>query len=185
MATASAGALGIWLAVGGMAIALGLMCFVLNWDTACEVMRPTVKHIAEGFGAGALMVVATYILYPVVIHLAPFLAPDIAHLYAEFYVPSKTTISVALAPVILGEEWVWRYVVQAALVQRFGTWVGIVLGACVYALAHVPLGSPALVLAALLCGLFWGALRQVTGSLIPAVIAHLLWDGAVLLCWPL
>ena len=76
-------------------------------------------------------------------------------------------------------------VVQTALVGRFGAPGGIALSACVYALAHVPLGSPVLVFAALACGLCWGALRAATSSLVPALVAHLLWDVVVLLWLPL
>jgi uncharacterized protein len=62
---------------------------------------------------------------------------------------------------------------------------GVVLAALAYALAHAPLGSPLLVAVALLCGLTWGALRATTASLLPPLLAHLLWDVLVLLCVPL
>ena len=88
-------------------------------------------------------------------------------------------------PVILGEELVWRGVVQAALVRRLGPWRGVTLAAVAYALAHAPLGSPVLVVVAFLCGLAWGALRATTSSLVPTLVAHLVWDLLVLLWLPL
>jgi len=50
---------------------------------------------------------------------------------------------------------------------------------------QAPLGSPSLVVAAFACGLVWSALRAATGSLVPTLVAHLLWDFAVLLWMPL
>jgi membrane protease YdiL (CAAX protease family) len=37
----------------------------------------------------------------------------------------------------------------------------------------------------LLCGLAWGTLRATTGSLVPSLLAHLVWDVMVFLCLPL
>ncbi len=93
--------------------------------------------------------------------------------------------SLALLPVVAGEELVWRGAVQTELVRRSGRWRGVVLAALAYALAHAPLGSPLLVAAALLCGLTWGTLRVVTGSLVPSLLAHLVWDILVFLSVPL
>ena len=117
--------------------------------------------------------------------LDPFVARDTALLYAAFRAPPSTIASIALAPVVLGEELVWRGVVQAALVRRVGPAGGVALAAGAYALAHAPLGSPVLVLVAAACGLCWGALRAATGSLVTPLVAHLVWDVLVLLWLPL
>ena len=62
---------------------------------------------------------------------------------------------------------------------------GVFLAALTYALAHAPLGSPLLVMVALLCGMAWGALRAASESLVPALVAHLVWDILVLFWLPL
>ena len=93
--------------------------------------------------------------------------------------------SVAIVPVIVGEELVWRGVVQASLVRRLGVWGGVTMAAAVYALVHAPLGSSVLVAVAFSCGLAWGTLRATTASLVPSLVAHLLWDVLVLLWLPL
>ena len=152
------------------------------------------RHMADAEGGrprlaiislGGLMVAVTYLLYPVLARLAPFIATDTVRLYSAFRPPSLVIASVALTPVILGEELVWRGVVQTVLVRRFRAWGGVTLAAVAYALAHAPLGSPVLVIVALLCGLFWGALRATTSSLVPTLVAHLVWDFLVLLWLPL
>ncbi len=131
------------------------------------------------------MAAVTDLLYPVLARRVPFLATDTALLYSAFRAPSLAVASVALAPVVVGEELVWRGVVQAALIRRFGGAGGVVLAAVAYALAHAPLGSPVLVAVALLCGIAWGALRAASKSLVPPAVAHLVWDVLVLLWLPL
>ncbi|MHC4939915.1 MAG: lysostaphin resistance A-like protein [Planctomycetota bacterium] len=104
--------------------------------------------------------------------------------YAAFRAPSLVVVSLALVPVIVGEELVWRSVVQTSLVRRLGAWGGVTLAAVAYALVHAPLGSPVLVAVALFCGLAWGGLRATTESLVPTLVAHLPWNVLVLLLLP-
>jgi len=185
LAAASTGPLGIWLAIGGTAIALGVAILVFDRPAARRLLEPSPRLVLLGAAAGGLMVAVTYLLYPVLARLAPFIATDTVRLYSAFRPPSLVIASVALTPVILGEELVWRGVVQTVLVRRFRAWGGVTLAAVAYALAHAPLGSPVLVIVALLCGLFWGALRATTSSLVPTLVAHLVWDLLVLLWLPL
>lgn len=185
IAAASTGPLGIWLAIGGSAVALGVAVLVFDRPAASRLLQPSPPLVLLGAAAGGVLAAFTYLLYPVLARLAPFIATDTARLYAAFRAPSLVIATVALGPVVLGEELVWRGVVQAALVRRLRPWGGVTLAAAAYALAHAPLGSALLVIVALLCGLFWGALRATTSSLVPTLVAHLVWDLLVLLWLPL
>jgi hypothetical protein len=185
VAAASAGALGIWNAMGGSAVALGLAVLLFGRPASTALLRPSPRLILLGAMAGGLMAVATYLLYPLFVHALPFIATDTTQLYAAFRAPSLAVASVALVPVVFGEELVWRGVVQSYVFQRLGAWRGVALAAVVYALVHAPLGSYALVSAAFFCGLGWGALRVKTASLVPSLVAHLLWNVLVLIWLPL
>ena len=185
VASVSTGALGIWLALGGASVALGVAVFVLDRAAALRLLRPSARLVLIGAAAGWSMAAATYLLYPVSARLLPFIPTDMASLYASFRAPPPVIAALALLPVILGEELVWRGVVQTALVRRFGPWRGVTLAALAYALAHAPLGSPVLVVVALSCGMVWGALRAASASLVPSLLAHLVWDILVLLWLPL
>ncbi|MBK8482161.1 MAG: CPBP family intramembrane metalloprotease [Proteobacteria bacterium] len=184
-AAAVTGPLGIWPAIGGAAVALGLAVLLFERPAPLALLQPSPRLMLLGATAGGLMAGATYLLYPLLARSLPFIASDTMQLYAAFRRPSLVVASVALVPVILGEELVWRGVVQAALVQRLGAWRGVALAAVVYALVHTPLGSPVLVAAAFFCGLAWGTLRATTASLVPPLVAHLLWNALVLLWLPL
>jgi CAAX protease family protein len=184
-AAAGAGAFGIWRTIGGAAVALGVAVLLFDRPASTALLQPSPRLILLGATAGALMVVATYLLYPALARVVPRIATDTAQLYAAFRAPSLVVASVALVPVIVGEELVWRGAVQASFVHRLGSWRGVALAAVVYALVHVPLGSPVLVVVAFFCGLAWGALRAKTASLVPTLVAHLVWDVLVLLWLPL
>ena len=131
------------------------------------------------------MAVATYLIYPALARLSPLIATDTARLYASFRALPPVIAPFALLPVIIGEELVWRGAVQTEVARRLGEWSGVTLTALTYALAQTPLGSPLLVAVALLCGMAWGTLRAVSGSLVPGLLAHLVWDVVVFLWVPL
>ena len=50
---------------------------------------------------------------------------------------------------------------------------------------HIPTENVMLVLAALTCGLFWGALYWKTGSIIPGLISHMVWDPLIFVLFPI
>ena len=185
VAAAGARVLGVWLAVGGGAIVLGVAVWALDRNRVRHLLRPSAGLIAVGAVAGGAMTALTHLLYPVVARHVPSIAADAATLYAAFRGPSPAVAAIALGPIVIGEELVWRGAVQAALVGRFGRRGGVFLAALAYALAHAALGSPLLVVVAFLCGIAWGALRAASKSLIPPLVAHLVWDVLVLLWLPL
>jgi membrane protease YdiL (CAAX protease family) len=185
VAAASAKALGIWVAIGGAASVLGGAALVLDGAAARKALRPSIRLVAVGASAGAMMVAGTYLLYPALASILPFIATDTARLYASFRTLPPVVAALALLPVIIGEELVWRGVVQTELTRRLGPWRGVTLAALAYAVVHAPLGSPLLVTVALLCGMAWGTLRAVSSSLVPSLVAHMLWDILVFLWLPL
>lgn len=95
-------------------------------------------------------------------------------------------VGILLMPVVVAfEEIVWRGAIHNALMRRMSWPLAAVAGAVLYTLVHVPVGSPALLLAALGAGLCWSVLRAVTDSLLAALAAHLVWDFVVLVFYQL
>jgi len=185
-AAAIARPLGIWLGIGGAAIALGIAVLIFDRSgTPKALLLPSPRLALIGATACALMAAATYALYPVLARMVPSVATDTLQLYAAFRSPSPGVASIAFVPVVVGEELVWRGVVQASLVCHVGAWRGVALTVVVYALVHAPFGSPLLAPVAFSCGLVWGVLRATTASLVPTLVAHALWDAVILLFLPL
>ncbi|WP_010193218.1 CPBP family intramembrane glutamic endopeptidase [Bacillus sp. m3-13] len=87
--------------------------------------------------------------------------------------------------IIPGEEIFWRRYLQSKLVNRYGMLVGVIAGACLYALAHTWTGNPMLVAAAATAGVVWGALYVWKNSLTLVIISHLVFDLWLLVIFPL
>ena len=71
-----------------------------------------------------------------------------------------------------------------ALPGSFRRRPGIPLAAAVYAVVHAGSGNPMLVLAAAVCGLFWGYLYLRTDSVLLVAVSHTVWDLAVFVVFP-
>jgi hypothetical protein len=83
-----------------------------------------------------------------------------------------------------GEELFWRGFVQRRLQNEIGFWGGFLAATAAYTLIHLGSGNLMLVLAAGVCGLFWGGLYGRTRSLLINVISHTAWDIAIFLLLP-
>lgn len=176
--------LGVWGGVGGAALVVGAG-FAAHYP---RVLRPLCgvrrSIVLQGVAAGIVMIAGTYALFPIAMHLFPAVGVGTRDLY-QLFNSGPAALRLLLPLVILGEELVWRGVVQSAVTRRLGPTVGLLTAALVYAAAHAPVGAPLLTLVAGCCGIYWGLLRARTGSLIVPLIAHCMWDLVVMLWFPL
>jgi hypothetical protein len=83
-----------------------------------------------------------------------------------------------------GEELFWRGFLQRRLQKGLGQWRGFILATMIYAFIHVGSGNVMLVLAAGVCGLFWGFLYLRFHSMLLNAISHTLWDVSIFLLLP-
>lgn len=158
--------------------AVTMAAFVLWRERAAmrELLRVTPRTAALGAAAAAAMVGVTYLASPLLIRWIPSIGIRAHEIYARFLVDrTAVVILAAVLPVIVAEEVLWRGEFQ----QGMGKW-GVVVTAATYAIAHAPLGSMLLVVVAFVCGLYWSALRAISGSLIPSLCAHVAWDIALI-----
>jgi len=176
---------GIWTGVGGVALALGVALVSLRWSRLSDLLRPTSQRCGVGLAAGGVMVAATYLIYPIASGWIPAISEQTTALYTTFSRAPALGIGVMLPLVIVCEELVWRGAVQEAAGRRFGPAWGVALAALASGLASTPVGSPLLLALALACGLYWGALRALTGSLVAPLVCHFVWDLCVFALAPL
>lgn len=84
-----------------------------------------------------------------------------------------------------GEEILWRWFLQ----RRWGEWIGkrasFLVISFSYSLVHLTTGNYLLLLAALICGLYWGWLFCRKNSILLNVISHSLWDILIFVLWPI
>ena len=83
-----------------------------------------------------------------------------------------------------GEEIFWRGYIQMKLEQPLGKTRAFIFASIFYTAVHIFSGNPILVLAALVCGLFWGWLYMKYQSILLNIISHTVWDITVFLLLP-
>jgi membrane protease YdiL (CAAX protease family) len=83
-----------------------------------------------------------------------------------------------------GEEIVWRGFLQENLGRRLGRGAGLALTALAYTLVHVGSGNIMLVLAAGVCGLFWGSMYGIFRSTVLNAVSHAAWALLVFVITP-
>jgi len=83
------------------------------------------------------------------------------------------------------EEIFWRGFLQRRLGEKLGETKGYVLASCLYGLGHCWSMNLTLLLAALVCGFFWGWMFRRTRSLWPGLISHAVWDVLIFVVFPL
>ena len=117
--------------------------------------------------------------------ILPFAGGDIQAVYGLKDGVNMTFTAVLIAAIIgPGEELFWRVFVQRRLSARFGGWIGLCGATAVYTIMHVTSGNLMLMAAAAVCGLYWGLVFKVTGSVVVIVVSHILWDLSVFVFFP-
>lgn len=79
----------------------------------------------------------------------------------------------------VAEEFIFRGMLQATVVAQWGAVAGVALGALLFGLHHVSFGVPSIVSKSV-GGALMGVQTLLAGSIIPAVVAHLCFQGLVL-----
>lgn len=175
---------GMWGAIGSVALALAIVVAPAD-ESVRRTLHSDVRIVALGLLAALAMVGVTYAAFPPLVRMVPALGAQTGALYGLFRANWGPWVPALLPVVVLAEEIIWRGLVQSRLAARWGPTWAVPLAALVYAAVHAPIGQPLLVGVALACGLYWSCLRGITGSLVPGLIAHLLWDALVFLLKPL
>ena len=74
----------------------------------------------------------------------------------------------------VGEELLFRGVIQAALSRWLGTWAGLGVASLLFGLVHSI--TPAYAVIAALLGIYLGGVWMVSGNLLTVIVAHALYD---------
>lgn len=83
------------------------------------------------------------------------------------------------------EEIFWRGYVQQRLNQKYSVILSTVVATVVYTLVHIASFNFMLIMAAMVCGAFWGLMYSWKKNLLPLIISHALWDVAVFILFPI
>lgn len=83
------------------------------------------------------------------------------------------------------EEVFWRGYIQKMLCKKTGTVTGFVITASIYTLVHIWSFNFMLLVAAAVCGGFWGLLYMKYRSVWPCIISHAVWDVLIFILLPI
>ncbi|MFH0952782.1 MAG: type II CAAX endopeptidase family protein [Verrucomicrobiota bacterium] len=152
---------------------------------AGDLRAGLVRNIEWGILAAVLLYVVFFAGNLLARRLFPFAAGGIQAVYQLRQEASFARIlSLMVFWIGPGEEVFWRGYLQGSLARRFGAVSGYLMASALYAAVHLPSGNPMLVLAAAVCGLFWGWLYLRWGSIVLNAVSHTAWDIAVFLLFP-
>ncbi|MDP9034763.1 MAG: CPBP family intramembrane metalloprotease [Myxococcota bacterium] len=166
-------------------------------------LRPTWGDFTRGL-MGALLLFG--VAWAFVRIVAPVGSPReiwLVSLYAAIGDPRRLQahaplVGISLVVAAIAEEVLWRGVVTQLIAYRCGSRTAWLWAAGLYALAFVPTTwalrttadpaaglNPVVMFAALGGGLLWGGMARVFGRLVPSIVAHALFDWAVVMMFPL
>ena len=115
----------------------------------------------------------------------PFKDQQILSVYQNAEGTSPFLIAAFLVLVIgPGEEIFWRGFIQKVVSIKYGEQKGIILSVLLYTAVHLLTGNFMLILAALVCGTFWGLLYWKEKRLLPVIISHAIWDVTAFVLLP-
>jgi membrane protease YdiL (CAAX protease family) len=204
-ASASSGTVLFWALAGGPTLLLAAVAALWAWrqELLREWLSPRWGDFSRGVVGAVLLFGVAWAFSRVVTPVGSPREIWLVSLYGQIGDPRvlharAPMVAVAIAVVALAEELVWRGMVTQLLADRVGTRTAWVWAAALYGLAYVPTAwslraadgasgglDPVLPVAALGAGLLWGAMARFTGRLAPGVLAHALFDWAVVMMFPL
>ena len=143
-------------------------------------------HLLIGVCSAVVLYVVFYAGDLVASRLFDFARPEVGRIYGTREQAPALFIALALLLWIgPAEEVFWRGFVQNRLSERFGTVWGWLAASLAYTLVHVWSFNPMLLVAAAVCGLFWGAVFARCKSVWPGLVSHALWDVTIFVMLPI
>jgi membrane protease YdiL (CAAX protease family) len=151
------------------------------------------KDIGTGFlrkaGIGIVSAMALYAVFAAgraaALELFPFAAVGIGNVYAfRSGVPLLRIVLLIVLLIGPGEEIFWRGFFQENAGAGPGRTAGFILASLLYTSVHLASGNIMLILAAAVCGVFWGWLYLRFRSPLLNVVSHTVWDLLVFVIFP-
>ncbi len=151
-----------------------------------DLGQRALRKVALGLASAALLYGVFFAGDHVARAIIPQAGRGIEAIYALREGTSVWRVALLMAVVFgPGEELLWRGLLQRGATHALGRSAGLVAATGLYAAVHLGSGNLMLVLAAAVCGLYWGVLYLWTGSLLINVVSHTVWDLVVFLLLPL
>ncbi|MEN6559208.1 MAG: type II CAAX endopeptidase family protein [Acidobacteriota bacterium] len=170
-------------------VLLVVLALLLDKGFAGRLRQDVRSGLGRKLAIGAVSSAALYVLFVIgrdlALRLFSFAEASIANIYALKSGSSSWRVALLLGLIIgPGEELFWRGFFQERAAATTCPSYGFALTAMLYTAVHLAYGNLMLVLAAAVCGVFWGWLYMRFRSPLLNVVSHTAWDLAVFLLFP-
>ena len=172
----------------GMVIASGLLAIWSVFNAGRE-LRSLFHFKTSYLYWGIFSAIFLYTVFALGNYLSKIIIPGAVTQVSDIYSNKLGTSPITIGLLLFfwigpAEEVFWRGLVQREFARFIGGGRGWILAAVIYAAVHLWSGNFILVMAALICGLFWGWIYKKTKSLWPGIISHSIWDIFAFLILP-
>ena len=169
-------------------IILCSLVFAFDKEYIPSIKEDLSNNIIQKIIIGIVSAIVLYVIFYIGNIIAPIIIPGAADKISTIYnfKSDQSSLMIILLVVFItgpGEEILWRGFVQKHL-QEKGLIFGFVLAAAIYGAVHISSFNIMLVLAALVCGGFWGLLYLWKRSIVINIISHIVWVLAAFILVP-
>jgi membrane protease YdiL (CAAX protease family) len=178
-----------WWWMSANLFVLIMICFFTDWEYPYLLQKDFSKGFLKKTAIGLLSAFLLYIIFFAGNYLSRkwfnFAGSGIENVYK--FKGDASGIRIALLMILVigpGEEIFWRGYLQRKISLKTGKWAGLLLALVLYTGVHVFTGNIMLIMAALICGFFWGWIYLKYNSMLINVISHTVWDIVVFLILP-
>jgi hypothetical protein len=183
------GPLDFWAWLAANVVLVVAAGFLVDRDYARRLRLDLRSGLLRKAALGVLSAAALYAVFAVgrvvALRLFPFAEAGIGNVYAlRAGVPVLRVVLLIGLVIGPGEELFWRGFFQERTGKTTKPAAGFALTAMLYTAVHMASGNVMLVLAAAVCGVFWGWLYLRYRSPVLNAVSHTLWDLAVFVVFP-
>lgn len=182
----TAGMFNFWFAMSISASILWLLSIFLSKNFSKQFSFSS-KQVALGLVSAVALYGVFYLGNYLSTAWFDFAKPQIGNIYSMKDGNNLYLVGVLLL-ILIGpaEEIFWRGYVQRSLGNKYGDWTAFVLTTLVYTLVHIWSFNFMLIMAAMICGAFWGLMFMFNKkNLVSLVISHAVWDLSVFILFPI
>ncbi len=148
--------------------------------------RFSAKDLVVGVASAVVLWVVFYVGNYLSTVLFDFAKPQIGSIYQMKEGENPLFLGLLLLFLIgPAEEIFWRGFVQRTFGSKYGEWTAVIVTTLVYALVHIWSFNFMLIMAALVCGAFWGLLYKYNKNIVTVIVSHAVWDVGVFILVPI
>jgi len=174
-----------WFVMSFSAVSLTSLSWLNQRERLRQLFVFKKQDVLWGLSSAIILYGIFYFGKVVLLKIFPVGQAEITSIYATRHQASPLLIGSILFFLIgPAEEIFWRGYVQDRLTTRWGQWPGFLAAVFIYTIVHIWSFNVTLLIAALVCGLFWGLLFLKTRRLWPVIISHALWDVLIFVIIP-